>query len=139
MNNQQRGDLCGVQWIPQGQGAAVALTVRDQDLDLSALLLDVTSCLSQGARARLGGLQDAECTITAVYDADSSPYLAVPNIVQGAGGILLFAITVGATRNIQVPLRVEKVHWKGGIETAIMWNFSAKMDSRIGSLVYPAA
>lgn len=143
MNNQQRGDLTGVGWIPQiGNqlgNAAAALAVKDQDLDLSALLLDVTSVLSGGARARLGGLNDAACTCTAVYDADISPYLPTPNIVPGAGGLLLYAVTVGATRNIQVPMRIEKVHWKSGIETAVMWNFDCKMDSRIGTVVYPAA
>ena len=143
MNNQQRGDLTGIQWIAQInnqlQPQTTALTVRDQDLDLSALLLDVTSVLSGGARARLGGLQDASGTMTAVYDADSSPYLTIPNIVPGAGGLLLYAVTVGATRSIQVPMRIEKVHWTNGIEKAVMYNFDAKMDSRIGTVVYPAA
>lgn len=143
MNNQQRGDLTGVVWVPQVGNTLLnvlaAVAVRDQDLDLSALLLEVTSTLSGGFRARLGGLGDSASTILAVYDADTSPYLAVPNIIPGAGGLLLFALTVGATRNIQVPMRVEKVHWKSGTETAVMWNFDAKMDSRIGLLVFPAA
>jgi hypothetical protein len=139
MNNQQRGDLTGVVWIPQGLGQGAALAVKDQDLDLSALLLDVTSVLSGGYRARLGGLGDAESDVKAVYDADASPYLAVPNIVPGAGGLMLFAITVGATRNFQVPMRVEKLHWVSGVETAVMWSFHAKMDSRIGNIVYPSA
>lgn len=139
MNNQQRGDLTGVSWIAFGGAAEAALAVRDQDLDLSALLLDVTSVLSGGYRARLGGLGDAAATILAVYDADTSPYLAVPNIVPGAGGFMHFAIAVGATRVISVPMRVEKLHWKSGTESAVMWNFDSKMDSRLGEIVYPAA
>lgn len=139
MNNFQRGDLTGIQWIPEGQQGAVALAVKDQDLDLTALLLDVSTTLALGLRARLGGMQDASATILAQYDADASPYLIVPKIIQGAGGLLLFAITVGATRNIQVPMRIEKVHWKSGTETSVMYSFDAKMDSRIGQLVMPPA
>lgn len=142
MQNYQRGDLTGVAWLSQVAGGfapGIALTVKDQDLDLSALLLDVTTVLSGGGRARLASLQDASTTINAQYDADASPYLAVPNIVPGAGGILLFAITVGALRNLQVPMRIEKVHWKSGVEGSVMYSFDAKMDSRLGVIVYPPA
>ena len=148
--NYQRGDLTGVVWIPQINaqpagieanqlGAATVLTVKDQDLDLSALLIDVTTVLAGGGTARLGGKNDASADIVAIYDADKSPYLAVPNIVQGAGGLLLFAITVGATRSLQVPMRIEKVHWTSGLEKAVAYSFTAKMDVRVGALVYPAA
>lgn len=114
------------------------MTVKDQDLDLSALLFDVTSTLAGGLRARLGGPVDASATINAVYDADQSPYLAVPNIVQGAGGLLVFFITAAEPkRGIQVPMRIEKVHYKSGVETAVLYSFDAKMDSRVGQLVFP--
>lgn len=153
MFNYQRGDLTGVSWlaalaantpvginqIGQGFAASVALGVKDQDLDLSSLLIDVTTTLSGGGRARLAALLDASATITAEYDADQSPYLAIPNIVPGAGGLLVFAITAGATRGIQVPMRIEKVHWSSGTEKGVMYSFDAKMDSRVGLIVYPAA
>ena len=139
MNNQQRGDLVGVSWVAFGGAVAVTLPVHDQDLDLTALLLDVTSVLSGGNRARLGGLGDAAATIACVYDADASPYLSVPNIVPGNGGFLIFNIAVAGTRFFTLPMRVEKLHWKSGIESAVMYNFDAKMDSRLGAIVFPSA
>jgi hypothetical protein len=139
MFNFQRGDLTGVAWIPQGGNAAAALTVKDQDLDILSLLLDVTTTLAGGFRARIAGLGDAAATINAVYDADNSPYLPIPAIIPGAGGLLVFGITAFLPqRGISVPMRIEKVHWKSGIETSVMYSFDAKMDSRLGLIVYPA-
>lgn len=137
-NNFQRGDLTGVLWVPTG-GLGQVLNVKDQDLDLSSLLYDVTGTLAGGVRARLAGPTDAAATILAQYDADSSPYLISPNITQGAGGLLVFYITAGDTRGIQVPMRIEKVHWKSGVETNVQYSFDAKCDSRVGVIVYPAA
>lgn len=138
MFNYQRGDLTGVAWIPQGLGVQTALPVRDQDLDLSSLLFDVTNRLSQGSRARLAGPQDAAATILAQHDADAPSYLAAGGLIQnGMGGMLLFFIT--PILFISVPMRIEKVHWKSGTETQVTYSFDAKMDSRVGTLVYPAA
>ena len=136
-NNYQRGDLTGITWTPQGL-AGVVLTVRDQDLDILSLLLDCSNRLSQGSRARIAGIQDAAATIVAVHDADNPAYLAAGGFIQnGQGGLLLFFIT--PVIFIQVPMRIEKVHWKSGTETEVMYNFDAKMDSRVGTLVWPAS
>lgn len=148
MFNFQRGDLTGVQWVPVvgppfvAAGPGAFLTVKDQDLDFEALLYDVTSTLAGGVRQRLGGPLDAGATINAVYDYDQSPYVGTININPGAGGILNFAISIvglATTRFLQFPMRIQKVHWKAGVENAVSYSFDAKIDGRVGSIVFPAA
>jgi hypothetical protein len=139
VNNYQRGDLTGVSWQPQAVGIPpILLTVRDQDLDVMSLLYDTTNRLSQGVRSRLAGPTDAAATILAVHDADQPAYLAAGGFIQqGQGGLLLFFITITSIF-IQVPMRIEKVHWKSGTETEVMYSFDAKCDSRVGTLIWPA-
>lgn len=126
--------------MPASPGAF--LNVKDQDLDIEALLLDVTSTLAGGVAQRLAAKLDGGCTINAIYDADESPYVSNININAGAGGLLNFAITVvglPTSRFLTIPMRIAKVHWKSGTETAVMYSFDAKVDGRVGTFVFPAA
>lgn len=136
MFNLQRGDLVPAAWFPIG-GAITLLNIRSHNLDISALLFDVTSSGSGGLTARLAGKVDCAGTIQADYDLDLSPYLAVPAIVTAGRGFAYFYLS--PTRFFQIPAVIEKVHYEVAVESEVKYSWDVKCDSRVGALVYPAA
>jgi hypothetical protein len=131
----QAGHLVPVTWQASG-GANFLLNIKEQDLALIALLLDVTGYKAGGLRARLAGVIDIEGRIVCDMDADEPPYLAPPLILPGVSGIAVFGTTIA--RGIQCPLICEKLHQSGGTEKELMWDANWKSNSLAGLLVFPA-
>ena len=140
--NYLRGDFAGIGWAPLG-GATVILGAKDANAELSALLFDVTSTISGGYTARLGGKFDAAVEFNGFVDIDQPPYLVPQFITPLTRGILLyylnFAPILGIQRPIQIPTIIEKVRYQYAVDTEVRYGFSLKMDSRAGLFVYPAA
>jgi hypothetical protein len=133
-----RGDACPSIWQAVNVGPVVTLNVHDDNLDISVLLFDTTNTGCFGATSRLAGKLDASATINATFDLAQPPYLAPLFILPGLSGILAKSVGPGATRIIQVPQIVEKLHFQSGVDSEVKYSFDAKMNCRVGTLIYPS-
>lgn len=142
--NYLRGDFAGFGFQPLGS-ALVILGAKDANAELSALLFDVTSTISGGNTARLGGKQDAAVEFNGFVDIDQPPYLPPQFVLPATRGIILyylnFVAQVGGAgagqRAIQIPSIVEKVRYQYAVDSEVRYGFSLKMEARAGLLVYP--
>ncbi len=141
--NFQRGDFVPASFqsvapggTPTTNGPLVILNIKGHTLDLIAMLYDVTSSGSGGLKARLGGTLDAEGTINASLDLDLVPYGA-PLIVAANSGIAVFGVS--PTKGIQVPVIIERVPFKSGVDSEVQYSIQCKMNQLAGFLVYPPA
>ena len=134
MFNYQAGVFVPAQWQPQGGNTSV-LNIYEHTLDLSILLIDVTSSGSGGTRARIGGPVDAAGTINTSFDLDQAPWSPELSISPGIRGIASFGVS--PTRFIQVPSRVEKLHLASARDREVQQSFDVKCDALTGLIVYP--
>lgn len=135
MFNFQTGEFCPVAWQASG-GALVTLNIRSHNLELSVLLLDVTTTGSGGVRSRIASLFDVSGTVETVFDLDIPPYAPAPAILPGYKGVALFFIAPNAA--IQVPLSVEKLHFQSAVDKEVVYSWDGKCNSLAGAVVYPA-
>ncbi len=116
-------------------GVGVQLDIKDHTVDLTVLLHDVTNTGTGGVRARIAGPLDAQGTVNADLDLDSPPYGAAA-IFPGVRGLCLFGFSL--SRALQIPVRVEKLHFAAAVDKEVMYSFDVKMDANAGVVVYPA-
>lgn len=136
MFNFTAGMFCGVAWQP-ANGAAAVLNIRDHDLSLMVLLIDTTNSGDGGLRSRIAGPFDVEGLVHASLDADFPPWLATPFVVPGAVGVCAFGVS--GTRNLQVPVQIEKLHLTSVVDNQeVRYDFTVKANRRAGLVVYPA-
>lgn len=133
-DNFQPGHLCPVRFKPDG-GNDATLNVKSHNLDLTALLHDVTGTRHAGVRARIGGPADAQGTVQADFDLDEAPYHDPPSIRPTVRGLMFFHIS--PTKAIQVPVIVERLHFESAVESQVKYSFDVKMNALAGALVYP--
>lgn len=132
MQNYIRGDSLIITWQPLGL-AQVIIGMHDANGELSALLFDVTTTLSGGLTARLGGKLDHATEFNGFYDLDQVPYLAPVFLLPGQRGFYTTQFALGHI--VQVPSIIEKIRYQGAVDSEVKYSFSAKMDSRAGVLV----
>lgn len=138
MNSYTPGHLTGVYWSAVGAQRGSWLNVAEHNLDIEALLYDVTSTDSGGITQRITGKLDASATVRAFLDNDFPPYLTPPAIITGASGALLFFFSaVVLNRPFQVPMTIQKVHYGAKVDGASEWAFDSKLNGLVGQLVYP--
>ena len=129
------GHLVPVSWTPTG-GVGSFLNIKEHNLDISALLHDVTGWKAGGVRARIAGPIDIAGRVVCDMDLDEPPFLAPPLLLPGVKGITVFGVST--TVGIQCPLILEKYHQTGGTDKELMWDADWKANSLAGYLVYPA-
>lgn len=130
------GHTVPVAWRAQGNNALFTLNIKEHSLELSVLLHDVTGVKSQGVRARIAGPTDVSGRVVLDLDMDEAPITAAVGVQPGTRGVALWGLD--ATRGIQVPLIVEKLHFSGSTDKEMMWDSDMKCNSLAGSIVYPA-
>lgn len=135
--NPVRGDQLPALWLPQGLGL-VTLNIHDDNLDIEALLLDVTNTGSGGLTSRLAGKLDASGTINATFDLNAPPYLAPLFVLPGQSGVYGKGMSPNSAKSIQVPAIIGKVHYQSGVDSELKYSFDVKMNARAGFLVYPS-
>lgn len=135
LNNFQPGHFGSALWQPTG-GALVTVQIKEHTVDISVLLHDVTHGGTGGVRARIAGPLDAAGTVNADLDLDAPPYgpVALFPGVRGVTGL----VYVPAKGPLQIPCRVEKVHYALSMEKEISYSFDVKIDALSGIAVYPA-
>lgn len=135
INNFQRGDLVPASWTPTGGGTAV-LQIKNHNIDISALLVDVTHTGLGGVTGRIGQKIDAAGSINADFDLDFPPYGNPPLIVPATSGICVFGVS--PAKGIQIPSIVERLRFQSAVETAVQYSFDVKCNRLAGALVFPS-
>lgn len=134
--NFQRGDLVPAIW--QANGApAVVLNIQGHNLDLSALLIDVTNSGSGGNRDRISGVRDAAGSLKLSFDLDA-PFYGPMSLIPGLLGLASFGVNAAQTKFIQVPVALEKVGVASAREQDIQLSVDVKMSNRAGFFIFPA-
>jgi hypothetical protein len=134
MWNYQSGAFVPVAWQPTG-GNLATLDIKEHTLDLSVLLVDVTSVSHQAVRARIAGPLDIAGTCQLALDLDAPPWANPPLVIPGLRGIAGFGIN--PTKQMQVPVSIEKLHLASAIEKEVQWSVDMKGNRIAGLVVYP--
>lgn len=134
-NDFRPGHYAPVIWQATG-GTASVLQIRDHTVDLSVMLHDVTHTGTDGVRARIAGPLDAAGTVNASLDLDLPPFQGPISLQPGFQGICAFGFT--PAKFLQVPTRVEKLHFASAVDKEVTYSFDVKMDAFAGVVVYPS-
>jgi hypothetical protein len=133
--NFQRGDLVNVLYQASGQPQFV-LNIQGHNLDLSSLLIDVTSSGSIGNRDRIPGVKDAAGSFKLSFDLDQ-PFYGPMTLINGTLALASFGVNAAQTRYIQVPVCVEKVGVATAREQDVQLSVDVKMANRAGFFIFP--
>lgn len=134
----QRGDVISGVWAPINVGVPPQLlNMKNDSVDLSCLLYDITNTGSFGVKSRLAGTADYSGTINATFDLANPPYLPPLYILPGMQGIYGKGVSVSG-KVIQLPVVLEKVHYQSGVESEVQYSADVKGSARAGTLIYPA-
>lgn len=141
MNNFQNGALVPVSFLPYDGSATTVLQIKSHNLDLEALMLDVSHSGTGGVRARIAGLQDARATILASLDLDLLPWAAVPKIIPGLWGLIGIHVAERSLgwNPITVPVIVQKIHFESAVESEVKYSFDVQMNALAGAFSWASA